>query len=142
MRILSFFFLSLLVFTGCAVRPTDPNALWITTEETRAMNKIAINKLSLGISKAETLRIMGTKTHYSRPRKFERTIIPNPYKVTSFKNKDGIYTILYYYTDVKKHDGAVTDDELTPIVLLNDKVIGWGQNILPSNVKKYQLDIR
>ena len=34
--------------------------------------------------------------------------------------------LLYYQTDLKTPDGAVTDDELTPVVLIEDKVIGWG----------------
>ncbi|MEC8479353.1 MAG: DUF3192 domain-containing protein, partial [SAR324 cluster bacterium] len=34
--------------------------------------------------------------------------------------------LLYYHTDLKTPDGAVTDDELTPVVLIEDKVIGWG----------------
>ena len=34
--------------------------------------------------------------------------------------------MLYYHTDLKTPDGAVTDDELTPVVLIEDKVIGWG----------------
>ena len=31
--------------------------------------------------------------------------------------------LLYYHTDLKTPDGAVTDDELTPVVLIEDKVI-------------------
>ena len=34
--------------------------------------------------------------------------------------------LLYYHTDLKTPDGAVTDDELTPVVLIEGKVIGWG----------------
>ena len=34
--------------------------------------------------------------------------------------------LLNYHTDLKSLDGAVTDDELTPIVLIDGRVIGWG----------------
>jgi hypothetical protein len=36
--------------------------------------------------------------------------------------------IIWYFTDIKKADGAITKDELTPIILENNKVtgIGWG----------------
>ena len=62
--------------------------------------------------------------------------------------------LLYYHTDLKTHDGAVTDDELTPVVLLGGKVIGWGWILLqrfrqdqstlglPSQAKEGPKDIR
>lgn len=53
--------------------------------------------------------------------------ISNPYKVEVLKGKDGqIYEVLLYYTDVKKMDGAITDDELTPLIIKDGKLQGWG----------------
>ena len=61
---------------------------------------------------------------------------------------------LYYHTDLKTPDGAVTDDELTPVVLIEDKVIGWGwilvrrfkeekgSQVLPLEEEKETRDIR
>ncbi len=33
--------------------------------------------------------------------------------------------MLYYYTEMKKRDGKITDDELTPVVLKDGLVDGW-----------------
>ena len=39
-------------------------------------------------------------------------------------------------------DGSITDDELTPVVYLDGKVVGYGWSYLKDNIKKYQFDIR
>jgi BRCT domain type II-containing protein len=54
--------------------------------------------------------------------------------------------LLYYHSDFKTPDGAVTDGELTPVVLLGGKVIGSissktsyivaGENMGPSKLAK------
>jgi hypothetical protein len=36
--------------------------------------------------------------------------------------------ILYYYTHRKRFDGKVTKDECTPVVIKNEKLIGWGDD--------------
>jgi len=38
--------------------------------------------------------------------------------------------LLFYYTDLKAADNAITDDELTPVVLMDNKVVGWGWTLL------------
>ncbi len=49
------------------------------------------------------------------------------------------YEILYYYTDVKRWDDAITDDELTPVILENGKLMGWGQALLDGAVNKHEI---
>ena len=67
----------------------------------------------------------------------------NPYRSETPRAQDGTSVeILYYYTDQKADDGAITDDELTPIVLENGKVVGWGWSFLHQNVERYELKIR
>ena len=48
----------------------------------------------------------------------------------------------YYYTDIKKADDAVTDDELTPLVMENGRLVGWGWSFLDQNVERYRIEIR
>ena len=109
----------------------------------RTKNRERLTKLSVGMSKSEVLKTMGTGTTYdyfSRPSR-----INNPYRTETLKGKDGkLYEVLHYYTDIKKSDFAITDDELTPIVLLDGKVVGWGWGFLNDNVSKYhmQIDVR
>ena len=45
-------------------------------------------------------------------------------------------------TDVKRVDGAITDDELTPLVFDDGKLIGWGSSFLEVNIQKYEIRIR
>ena len=39
--------------------------------------------------------------------------------------------MLFYYTDVRTKDDKITDDELTPVVLREGKVVGIGYPFLP-----------
>ncbi|MCJ7555009.1 MAG: DUF3192 domain-containing protein [Ignavibacteriaceae bacterium] len=55
---------------------------------------------------------------------------------------DKIFEVWYYYTDMKAYDGAITDDELTPVVFENDKLIGWGQSFLNDTVQRYEIRLR
>ncbi len=45
---------------------------------------------------------------------------------------------------MKRDDGAITDDELTPLVFDDGKLIGggWGSGFLEVNVQKYEIRIR
>ncbi len=62
--------------------------------------------------------------------------------------------IIFYYTDFKRPERAsriwtpsaeglaIQDDELTPIVLEDDTVVGWGWAFLERNVERYEIEIR
>ena len=92
------------------------------------------------MSKGDVLNTMGTRTQITL-----KHTITNPYRTETLKGKDDkFYEVLLYYTDLKKLDGALTDDEMTPIVLADDKVVGWGWGFLNENVSKYhmQIDVR
>ena len=65
-----------------------------------------LNKLRVGMTKQEVLKIMG-----------------NP--VEEEYNKPDVW---YYYIDTKWHDTFTTRDECTPLVFKNGKLLGWGNN--------------
>lgn len=132
MRGSAIFFLAILIMSlvGCA-----------TVDKIITRNRESLARLSLGMTKAEVLQTMGTKTilPYAARR------INNPYRIETLKGKDGkMHEVLFYYTDIKKDDTNITDDELTPIVLTDGLVAGWGWSFLNANVTKYhyQIDIR
>ena len=131
----------ILLFVGC-----------VTSNMVRDKNRENLNKISIGDTKKEVLEIMGTKSIttygvnfwiYSRTEK-----ITNPWKTEILTKDNKTYEVLFYYTDVKDRDGSINDDELTPIIFYNGKVIGYGWMYLNSNFKgiqdtqKYQLDIK
>jgi len=100
-----------LFITGCATM----------SDRTLVSNSKSLNNLSLGMSKEEVLKIMGTE-----PVTSEGQSVDNPYRRDIFKGSSNTYEILYYVSDVKINDGSISDNELTPIVLLDGKLVGWG----------------
>jgi len=71
----------------------------------------------------------------------------NPYRSEILQGKDKTFEVLYYYTDIKNYDAwygmkGIADDELTPLVFDEGKLIGWGWSYLEANVKKYEIRMR
>ena len=75
----------------------------------RERNRNNLSRLTLDMSRQQVLTVM------KRPYRSETLSLSNGKRLE----------LLYYHTDLKTPDGAVTDDELTPVVLIEDKVIGW-----------------
>jgi hypothetical protein len=105
----------------------------------RIMNRQNLLKLSIGMTKQEALNVMGTRTFKT----YADGTINNPYRSEILSNKEGrVFEVVHYYTDVKSLDGVITDDELTPLIFDNGKLIGWGQSFLQDNILKYKLKLR
>lgn len=119
--------LPLVLLIGCASFAT-----------VRAENREHLNRLSPGMSKAEVLSVMGTDTR--RIRGGER--ITNPYRTEFYHGGGSEWEILLYYTDEKRDDNAITDDELTPLVLRDGRLDGWGWSYWQGAIKKYEIRIR
>jgi len=91
------------------------------------------------MTREEVLALMGTETVRAR----EGWQITNPYRTETLVAKSGeTFEVLYYYTDVKRRDDAITDDELTPIVLQGGKVVGWGWTFLDQETQKHEIRVR
>jgi hypothetical protein len=148
MRIWKACFTYLLIFSllGCS-----------TLGGIRARNRENLRKLELGMSKIEVLTVMGTKTKTCYDPDYlllipftlglalpwalaEATRVTNPYKTETLESKTahGRFNVLYYYTDMEEQDGVISDDELTPLVLENGKLIGWGWSFLDEKVPRYK----
>ena len=117
----------------------------------RAENRSNLTRLSIGMSKAEVLDVMGVGKveHVSRNLRDGadlwnpvRSTSTNPHRIESYPLDSSVVEILYYHTDVKDLDGAITDDELTPIVLVDDKLVGWGWDYWEDTAAKYEIRIR
>lgn len=116
------------VLIGCAGLPL---------QKALEPNRTSLLKLSVGISKEDTLKIMGTKSisTYSQGNALgipSYLTINNPYKSEILQGDGKTYQVLYYVTDVKNDDNAISDNELTPLVFDNDRLIGWGWSFLQS----------
>ena len=95
--------LLILPFILSAISCTSPGKI-------RERNRNNLSRLTLDMSRQQVLTVM------KRPYRSETLSLSNGKRLE----------LLYYHTDLKTPDGAVTDDELTPVVLIEDKVIGWG----------------
>ena len=112
------------LLTGCGNLYLEPGELL------RTENAANINKLSVGMSQATVTELMG-----SEPAKGLFYWVDNPVRSETLTDKDGkSYEVLYYYTDLKQRDDKITDDELTPLVFENGKLIGWGYPFLDRKV--------
>jgi|LakMenEpi03Aug12_release.lakeMendotaPanAssembly.Ray.scaffolds.fasta_scaffold228507_2 hypothetical protein len=90
--------------------------------EYRNRNRSNLAKIEAGMSKSRVLEIMGSETHYT---------MTNPYKAEFIPTKGGMVEVLYYYTDYINYDrGEDEMDGMTPIVIKDNKVIGWGRKML------------
>jgi hypothetical protein len=133
----------------------------VQTEETvRDQNRERLVRLSVGMTRPQVLENMGTESvqTYKKSalpsRKGSKRVsdetqalyrgkqINNPYRTEASRTAEGVSVeILFYYTDQRKSDGAITDDELTPLVIENGVLAGWGWNFLDYNVEKYQIEL-
>lgn len=87
---------------GCANVP-------IVKDIKAARNRDRMAGLRIGMSQEEVLGLMG-----------------KPWKSEAFLKDDEGFTVLYYLTQ-RIPDGATTDDEMTPIVLKEGQLVGWGR---------------
>lgn len=132
-------FLLCVMLAGCAT----------TIQQATAVNRKNLLQLSVGMTREQAISVMGTedmRVHYFQPygtpRDRTAVRINNPYRSEIMRAKDRTFEIIYYVTDVKKDDAAITDDELTPLVFENGKLAGWGQGFLQDNVQRYEVRIR
>jgi len=113
-----------LILAGCSSLYLD------TSDLLRDQNKENLKKLSAGQPKNLVMELMGTD-----PSKGVFMWIDNPYRTEVLVGKDGkTYEVLYYYTDMKARDDKITDDELTPVVLQDGKLVGQGYPFLDQKV--------
>ena len=121
---------------GCtSLDPIDPRP---SLEQIRAQNRQNLLQLSPGITKSDVLKIMGTETISAK----YGNVITNPYRTEMYRAGGHTFELIFYYTDKKKSDGAITDDELMPIVILDGKLDGWGWSYWNNLVQKYELRVR
>lgn len=136
----------LFLMSGCATAT-------ITLQDVTSVNRQNLLRLSMGMTKNEVLNTMGTETKTAKVALYqygnwaetpvESMKINNPYRNEILRGKDDkTFEVLYYVTDVRKSDTNTSEDELTPLVFDNGKLIGWGWSFLNDNVQKYELRVR
>jgi len=110
-----------LVLSACASRPSHT-----ALEELAGANQGKLLHLSLGMSRNDVLKLMGSQTARTHD-----GIVNNPWTVETSVGRSGAqYETLYYVTRKNQPFTPVRKSLATPIVLRDGKVIGWGENAL------------
>ncbi|WP_394128782.1 DUF3192 domain-containing protein [Shewanella maritima] len=107
-----------LTMSGCVLNVGDHESrrgdnYW---EVQQATNRSNLTKLQMGMTRDQVLVIMGT-ADFS-----EAHLSPN-----SEGEKQEVQ-VFFYRTQWAKGDGKTTKDECTPVVIRDNKLIGWGDS--------------
>ena len=94
-----------------------------------------IGKVYVGMKKEEVMAIMGKHIiiGYEKIKggnTFAPIFVRSPYRAEILTDAKAVFEVMYYFTDVKKADDIVSDEELTPLVFEKNKLIGKGQDFL------------
>lgn len=130
------FLVIFLIIVGCGPH------MYELHQSFRAENRANLNRLELGMTKDDVFKVMGNYIKEVKDLYNNRDVFTNPYRTSVFEVKSEKIEILYYHTDVKDLDGAVSDDELTPLVLIDGKLTGWGWDYWNDTALKLEIRIR
>lgn len=101
------------VFLVVAFYPDKPeNMDWKDREE---YNRVQITKLKLGSTREEVLALLGS-----------------PDITEAKRQNDTAIQVMFYRTQHVRADGLTTQDECTPLLFENDKLIAWGEGAYSS----------
>ena len=112
-------------------------------ERMREDNKKNLAKLTVGMTRIDIENVMGSSDAGGRLEdivfgRLQHLRATNPMREERVSGSDGAsYLVLFYYTDLRLRDDKITDDELTPVVLHDDKIAGIGYGYLGERVPKY-----
>ena len=98
-------------------------------------NQQAIRSLKAGMSDAEVRSVMGEGEIV----RYKKIYLVDPWRTEAFPLGDGTKVlILYYVTQPPRKYYHPSDDALTPVVLENDRLVGWGWSYLRRNADRYK----
>ena len=129
------FFLLIFCFFifGCVTTPQTPVPLAGSGQKSTLTK---IDHVQAGMSEAQVMAVMGSRLRIGYQETepdsgmMEDISIASPYKTEDLKMNGKDYRVDYFYTRVKHADNTITDDELTPLVFRNDKLVGQGEDFL------------
>ncbi len=130
-----------LIFSGCAVALTQPPAPPQGAQKVFATYDI-VNMVRQGMTAQDVRKLLpesiviGFEVLQAGGQPKPITV-PNPYKKDQWQSERRQWSADYYLTHIARADGVITDDELMPVVFLDEKVAGKGWEYLNQTKKKY-----
>ena len=88
--------------------------------------------IGVGMPRQEAKNILGGKVTIGyeitgdKPPQLKPISLKSPLRVELYRSDHKVYEAEFYFTALKHQDGVITDDELTPLVFENDRLIGRG----------------
>jgi len=108
-------------------------------ETVQSENRAKLYLLERGQTREQVLEEMGTEPQEYNKGVLSSGVVQNPYfSETHLVGAEKI-EIFYYATHIKNSDGVITSDELTPLVLVDDVLAGWGWQYLSVFTEQYDL---
>jgi hypothetical protein len=131
---------------GCATLSQE------NTAQFRIDNQQHLRMLTPGMTKDVVLATMGIAPVSRCLRAtggicHEFETIDNPYRRSYFDADRKRYEVLYYYTDdqkrdlryyyqeLKRQESELGDDQLTPVLLEDGKLVGWGKDVVDQKLR-------
>jgi hypothetical protein len=109
-------------------------------ENVKSENRAKLYLLERGQTREQVLEEMGTEPQEYNKGVFGKSgVVPNPYDQEVHEVGGDKVEILYYATHIANTDGVITSDELTPLVLVDDLLVGWGWQYLGAFAEEYDL---
>jgi hypothetical protein len=104
---------------------------------TAACGDSRISQLDAGISRDSTIKILGVGAPADDS-------LPNFYRHETFLTDSKFFDIYLYDPKNRKFwtDPLVTDKELTPIVVIDSTLEGWGWGYMDEVTAKYRINMR
>ena len=100
-------------------------------EQVQSENRAKLFRLEMGQTRQQVLEEMGTEPQTFNKGAFRSDgVVPNPYDSETHMMGSSEIEVLYYATNVQNTDGVITNDELTPLVLVDGILVGWGWTYL------------
>jgi len=125
-----FLFLSLFL-VGCA-----------TTQTANIKNLSNLSQISVGMSQEEVSRIMGDSVIVGyeitseKSGAFKPITVRNPQRSETIQRGGKVYQAVFYFTSIRQEDGSITDDELTPLIFRDGRLVGQGWPFLNKILRK------
>ena len=128
---------------GCVAAASGPRASskqW----ERPSIALTDIEQVQTGMTYSEVADIMGNavsigyKSTVDSRGVYEEILIKNPYDTEILTLDETRYRVLYYFTHIRRADGVVADDELTPLVFIEQRLVGKGKEFLAELTDKLE----
>jgi hypothetical protein len=110
-------------------------------ESVQSENRAKLYRLERGQTREQVLEEMGTEPQEYNTGVLSSGVVDNPYASESHQAAGEKIEIFYYATHIKNSDGIITSDELTPLVLVDDVLVGWGWTYLDAFAEQNDLTL-